>query len=445
MMNKNIHLIIVLTTLTTAPLELSARTLGMVANDSPTPSVTLFDADTYVVIGTVAIPPPTGLLTGDVLCTPDLKQCFATNFDFKVFVIDPTTSPPSLAAGINPIIISNAGEDLSLSRDGKYLVVTNGAEPTPISAVNIATRTEVSTIPTGQGANSVDVCSDGSVLATDGGRLRRLTLSSTGILTDTGEVFPISGTPMNVYCAPGAQSGFVLRFNPGETTSFTIPGLPRVDSRNTTGPDAISGAFNLGGDRVFVRSAFPGKVDVFAFTPATGAWGARPLLTFDVANAPTVFGLEQGAWHPDGTRLFIPEPGEVSVYDSSTGAFLNRIMDPAIVSPTGVTVVGQAAPSDLCAGNLPPGAIVGTSGADILNGTSRNDKVFGKGGADIINGKGGNDLICGGAGSDLITGGAGDDVLDVKDGVGGNDSVNGGAGNDVCAGDPGDALSSCNP
>jgi hypothetical protein len=395
-------------------------------------------------------PPPTGLLTGDVLITPDLKMGFVTNFDFKVFVIDLTTSPPSLAAGINPITISNAGEDLSLSRDGKHMVVTNGAEPTPISVVNIGTQTEVSTFPTGQGANSVDVCSDGSVLVTDGGRLRRLTLDGNGILTDIGEVLPINGPPFNVYCAPGGKSGVFLRFNPDDALSFTIPGVLAVDSRNASGSDGISGAFNLAGDRVLVRSNFfgkvevTGKVDVFAFTQATGAWGARPLLTFDVSIAPTVFGLEQVAWHPDGTKLFIPEPGMVNVYDL-TGALLASITDPAIVSPTDVTVVERAAPSDLCAGNPPPGAIVGTSGADILNGTSRNDKIFGKGGADIINGKGGNDLICGGAGSDLITGGAGDDVLDVKDGVSGNDSVNGGAGNDVCTGDPGDALSSCNP
>jgi hypothetical protein len=41
--------------LATAPLELSAQTLGMVADDL-TDSVTVFDADTHATLGTVPIP-----------------------------------------------------------------------------------------------------------------------------------------------------------------------------------------------------------------------------------------------------------------------------------------------------------------------------------------------------------------------------------------------------
>jgi RTX calcium-binding nonapeptide repeat (4 copies) len=193
---------------------------------------------------------------------------------------------------------------------------------------------------------------------------------------------------------------------------------------------------------VFVPSNDPGSIDVFDFNPATGALGASPLLTFSVAEAPTFLGIDQITLHPDGGKLYVSEPNAVNVYDPNTGALLDSITDPAIVDPTGVTVVTEVDP---CAGPPPTGAIVGTNGPDILNGTPFGDTIFGLGGPDIINGGGGNDLICGGAGSDLITGGAGDDVLDVKDRVSGNDSVNGGAGNDVCTGDSGDALSSCNP
>ena len=100
-----------------APLELSAKTLGMVAD--ATSLVTVFDADTHAVLGTVPIPPspvtptPDEAVTGDVLITPDLKRGFVTNFSSQVFVIDLTTSPPSLAAGINPIPISNSGAGTS--------------------------------------------------------------------------------------------------------------------------------------------------------------------------------------------------------------------------------------------------------------------------------------------------------------------------------------------
>jgi Ca2+-binding RTX toxin-like protein len=129
------------------------------------------------------------------------------------------------------------------------------------------------------------------------------------------------------------------------------------------------------------------------------------------------------------------------VYNPTTGALITSITDPAIVDPTGVTVVAQADP---CTLPPPPGAIVGTNGPNTLSGTSGNDTIFGLGGNDQINGGGGNDLICGGTGNDLITGGPGDDTIDA--GAGG-DTVNGDAhvSGDMCTADAGDLVSNCNP
>jgi Ca2+-binding RTX toxin-like protein len=453
---------VMLTTLTAAPLELSAKTLGMVA-DNETDSVTVFDADTHAILGTVPIPPGEFFnAIGDVLIAPDLKQGFVTNFDRNVFVIDLTTSPPSLAGGTNPIPISALGDDLSISLDEKFLVAANGhpKQGGPISVVDIAARSQISTSTVNGDGTSVDVCSDGSVLVTtrtlfEGQRVHRLTMSATGTLTDTGEaLLLLSGDPTNVYCAPGAQSGVVTE---GRVTSFAIPGLAQVDTRSSSIGNAISCAFNLTGDRLFVRG---GSIDVFDFNPATGALGASPLLTFPVAFAHEFSGIDQIALHPNGTKLFVSESNALNVYNPSTGTLLASITDPNIVQPTGVTVVTEADP---CALPPPAGAIVGTNGPNQLSGTSGNDKIFGLGGSDQINGKGGNDLICGGdggdqlngnagndtivggSGTDQITGGAGDDVLNTQDGVSGNDSANGGTGNDTCTADPGDAVSGCNP
>jgi Ca2+-binding RTX toxin-like protein len=464
-------LFVVVAMLSMAPLGLSAtKTLGMVA-DNDTDSVTIFDADDHAVLGTVAIP-----FGGvDVLITPDLKLGFVTNGDYKVFVIDLTTSPPSLVGGTNPIPISGAGEDLSISPDGKFLVVAPGTFPAadPMSVIDIAAQTEVSTFFTGdESSDSVEVCNDGSVLVTsflESGTVRRLTLSGTGVLTDTGEVLP-ARFPTNVYCTPGAQSGVVTRLE--GITSFTIPGLAEVDNRFLSGASGSTGTFNSTGNRVFVRSSRPteggvGVIDVFDFNPSAGALGANPLLTFFVGDGFDI-GTEIIALHPDGKKLFVSEPrfgslpSAVGIYDPSTGALLASITDPNIVFPTGVTVVTEADP---CALPPPTGAIVGTDDADILNGTPFADTIFGLGGPDQINGKGGNDLICGGdgddqlnggagndtikgdSGSDQVTGGAGDDVLDIKDGVRRNDSADGGAhvSGDTCTADPGDSVSRCNP
>jgi Ca2+-binding RTX toxin-like protein len=442
--------VVVVAMLSMAPLGLSAKTLGMVADDA-TASATVFDADTHAVLGTVSIDPGDPFLSaiGDVLITPDLERDFVTNRSNQVFVIDLTTSPPSLAGGTNPIPISNLGNDLSISPNGKFLVVSDGTllSSGTASVIDIAAQAEISTFSPNAHPISVDVCSDSSVLVTtiakfDSAKVHRLTLSGTGTLTHTGEVLSVSGGADNVYCAPGARSGVAMY---SAVTSFTIPGLSEVDTRSSSEGNAISGTFNPTGNRVFVRG---GSIDVFDFNPTTGELGASPLLTFSVAFAHEFPGFDQIALHPNGGKLYVSEPSSgmspsaVNVYDPNTGALLASIMDPAIVEPTGITVVAE---TDPCALPPPAGAIVGTDGPDQINGTSGNDKIFGLGGSDQINGRGGNDLICGGGGNDQVTGGAGDDVLDVKDGVSGNDSADGGPGNDACTGDPGDALSSCNP
>ncbi|MDQ3840601.1 MAG: hypothetical protein M3297_15185, partial [Thermoproteota archaeon] len=302
-----------------APLELSARTLGMVA-DNATNSVTVFDADTHAILGTVPI--PRSFFIGDVLITSDLKQGFVTNINPQVHVIDLTTSPPSLATGTNPIPSStNFGMDLSISRDGKFLIMTSAGatEPVayPISVIDIAARAEASTFFTGDNFSSSDVCSDGSVLVTtiahsespESDTVRRLTLSGTGALTDTGEVLSIIN-PFDVYCAPGAQSGVTITFFEG-VTSFSIPGLGPVDSRSLSGNDGISGAINPAGNRVFMRSDNPGSIDVFDFNSATGELGASPLFTFSVESSASGFsglGIDQIALHPNGGKLFVSEP-----------------------------------------------------------------------------------------------------------------------------------------
>jgi DNA-binding beta-propeller fold protein YncE len=358
-----------------APLGLSAKILGMVADNSPfSTSVTVFDADTHAVLGTVPILSPFEALIGDVLITPDLKRGFVTNYNYEVFVIDLTTLPPSLAAGTNPIPISNAGGDLSISPDGKFLVVAGEAVyGQPMSVIDIAAQAEISTFSTDADTTSVYVCSDGSVLVTSwlSDTVRRLTLSATGTLTDTGEVLSVGGDPRNVYCAPGAQSGVVIRGS-GGVTSFTIPGLAEVDTRLLNdNEDSMCGAINPAGHRVFVRSTFPGSIDVFDFNPATGALGASPLLTIPVANADAYNGIEQIALHPNGGKLFVPsgaflEPNALNVYNPDTGALLASMTDPAIMDPTGLAVVTEADP---CAGPLPAGAIVGTNGPNQINGT----------------------------------------------------------------------------
>ncbi len=311
-----------------------AQTLGMVM-DNTTNSAIVFDADLDIVLGVVSIPP--GLAIGDCSITGDQTLGFATNFSFLVHVID--VPGGALAPGPNPIPISNPGEDTSISPDGNFLVLTNGANSVfPISVVEIATQMQISTINlSGANHNSVDVCSDGSVLATsfDTHTLYRGTIDGGGIITDTEETLAIP-EPNNVSCAPGAQAGVVVS-RIDTISSFTIPGLEVVDTRALSAL-GLAAVFNPAGDRVYVRTET--TVDVFTFDSATGALGTAPLFTIPgVPVTDSFFGMEQIGIHPNGTKLYVPTPagdGELLVFDPNTGEYLTTITDLAIVHPTGV-------------------------------------------------------------------------------------------------------------
>src|SRR5262249_30180885 len=156
---------------------------------------------------------------------------YVTDFGFRLWGIDLGATPPRLASPLNPIHISNPGEDIAVGPGGRYLVVCDGSGTAPVSVGDPQTGREVSSFPLGTDCNAVDVCPDGSVLVTSyqSGFVKRLTLDGAGALTDTGETFQVSG-PSNVYCARSSAAGIVVTFNDG-ITSLAIPGLTAVDQR----------------------------------------------------------------------------------------------------------------------------------------------------------------------------------------------------------------------
>ena len=200
--------------------------------DNATDSVTVIDAATNTVRGSVSIPDSGGAI-GDVAVTADGTLGFVTNFDSQVWVIDLSSSVPQLASGTNPIPISNAGEDISLTPDQKFLVVSDGGGNEPLSVINIASRAQVSTFSTGNDTNSVEVLSDDSVLVTsiNAGTVRRLQIDANGTLTDTGEV-AAAGDPNNVFAAPSGSSAIVIDRSSSQIRSYLIPGLVPASTRH---------------------------------------------------------------------------------------------------------------------------------------------------------------------------------------------------------------------
>ena len=340
---------IVLSTFLIQSPSVAAKTLGMVVghinffNSFSTGSVTVFDADSNTILGTLIIP-TAQYGFGDVVITSDQSLGFVSDMDKPlIYVIDLTTSPPSLAGGANPITISHNGLDMAITADDKFLVVAGGASaPYPLSVIDLATRAEINTFSTGESTNSVDVCEDGSVLTTSPnlGVVSLFTMSSAGSVSvgNVGQQ-PI-GYPINVYCAPGSKSGIVVD-GTGSVQSFVLPGLTPVSTSPLSTFSGQSGTINPAGNRVFIRSdpfQAGGTIDAFAFDSATGVIGVTPLLTIPIQGQWQVNGVDQLAVHPDGSKLFVAQPASVNVYDAGNGTLLASITDPNIIDPAGVAI-----------------------------------------------------------------------------------------------------------
>lgn len=325
----------------------AAQPFGMVADDA-TVTVNVFDVDTNNVVAALPLDPG---IVGDVVITADQTLGFVSDFNLQVWVVDLTTSPPSLAAGTNPIPVSTKSEDLSVTPDGRYLLVSDGigdSNLTPLLVVDIAARAEVSTFTNSPDVVANDLCDDGTsvlIASFSGNNVRRLKLAADGSLTDTGEVLSLlDAGPFNVYCAPGSRSGVVVNNADQTVSSFTIPGLALVDTRPLTG-FGIAGVFSPSGDRVFVRSSFSpdGAIEAFTYDPATGALGTTLADFVSVAPTTPSFGIDQVGISVGGEALYVPERqpvNAVSILDAAdlTAAPLGSITGPGIVYPTGIAL-----------------------------------------------------------------------------------------------------------
>lgn len=303
---------------------------GLVTSHSSAAFV--IDAGGAALLGNVSVGPAD--LTGDCVVSPDGRFGFVSRFDSKLWVVDMSTTPPQLASGTNPVFISNRGRDVAESSDGRFVVVCDAGAPAPVSVVDVARRTESSTFDLGKGCGSIDICRDGSVLMTtdDPPRVRRLVIDTNGRLTDTGETLATSD-PSNVYCSPDGRSGVVVDRLDGSVTSFRIPGLAAVSTRKLTGAGGISGAMADDGTKFYVRSE-KGTLDAFAFDQGTSVLGATPLFTLTVGAAAPIDGIEQLA--VGGSRLYVPEPHGIAIFDGVTGGALPELSIGALEGSAGI-------------------------------------------------------------------------------------------------------------
>jgi hypothetical protein len=290
--------------------------LYVVAND--TSAVRVQNAATLASVAT--IPMSASSVNFDVVVTPDQSLAFASRTD-GIWVVDLRQSPPVLAAGVNPIPTPTGMpfvEDLALTSEGRFLVASDGSTAAPIAVINTATRAVVGTFSVTPDHNSVEVCDDGSVLTTslNANVVKRLTISQTGTLTDTGQALTLPAGVINAVCAPGGKTGVVVLLS-GQMLSFLLNGMTAVSTQVVPGGSGVTAAFSPTGTSLFVRSL--STLTAYAFDPATGvirtaAWSTN----LNLGNG--FFGVDQVAVDPTGRRVYATTPEFIASLDTATGA-----------------------------------------------------------------------------------------------------------------------------
>ena len=307
----------------------------VVAND--TNAAVVINASTLFTLATIPLPPASNY---DVAVMPNQSLAFVARTG-SIWVIDLTQHPAALAAGINPIVnplvTSSFVEDLALTADGRFLVVSDGSVGSPIAVINTATRTVAGLYTFLPDHNSVEVCDDGSVLVTSFNArvIKRLTISAAGGLVDTGQslALPIGG-PNNVTCARGGTTGVVVNRGAGDLRTFLVNGMTLVSTQVLPGTGfGINVSISSDGTKVFGRRHVD-FITAYNFNSTTGTIGAQ-LWSMNVGFRDTFFGVDQMALNPTGTRLFVSTANFVRALDTSTGAVIGS---ESILNPTGIAL-----------------------------------------------------------------------------------------------------------
>lgn len=321
----------------------ASEPFGVVANFN-TNSIQFIDPVTQTVsdsllkgaIGTYA----GGLL--DVVITPDGKTAIVSNFgDSQVFFIDISggfTAVPTLSGKVT---IGFWAEDMVISPNGKYLLVTDGGFSATIAVVDLTARKLIKIKNLGaRSAQAVEITPDGkNVLAADywAGKLHRYTFSEEGVLTHAQSVNILPCWPTNVTVSPDGKTAIVVCGHRCSAPIFTIDpsgelalksfvplgdkgGQSCVFSRDGTKAYYLTNSAVYGAMINVLEVNGPGAVNLIKTIPV------RPR-----RSSGHIYGVDTIAIDPSGNYLYITNPtnsgavARISIIDLTAEAQVNFI------------------------------------------------------------------------------------------------------------------------
>ena len=268
----------------------------------------------------------------DVVIAPDGKTAMVSNFgDSTVYFID--TSNPSTPHVKGSAQIDFFAEDMAITPNGKYMLVTNGGFASQIAVVDLKSMDVIrSDAPDATlYHNAVSVAPDGrTVITADyfAGRVNVFSLSNSGNLThrktidllETGD--PESPRPVNLEISPDGKTVIVASANaPLVFPILTIQGpgdvvLSDIVKQNAGLRGAQSVAFNRAGTKAYVHCTTTysghGEYDGNAIAELQknfmGKWEVTKTIPVEIYGTSQLFGVDTLAINDTNGYLYVSNP-----------------------------------------------------------------------------------------------------------------------------------------
>jgi DNA-binding beta-propeller fold protein YncE len=280
-----------------------------------------------------------GAKPAGVSVTPDGSKAFVS-FGSGIRVFNLTVNPPAYLGDVNTDSINNL-----ITRDGRFVLTTRGQD-TAIS-IDVISRAVISALKLPFAGNFSVTPDNSTVIVADANNnvFRTLSLSSLGVLTDTGKTasYTFSFWSPNIAMAPNGR--FALTANP----SGNYVAILRIDSQHnvtvsgtrlpiSTSPWGID--ITPDGTKAYVT--VPGSSNISVLSIDSNDNVTDTGVRIPIANGlPFVPGDLNGgpagiAIAVDGRAYISNSQGSVTIVDTRTDTVLGTVTVPAIASGIGV-------------------------------------------------------------------------------------------------------------
>jgi len=270
----------------------------------------------------------------DVVISPDGKTTVVSNFgDSMVYFID--TSNPSSPRVRGSAEIGFFAEDMDVTPDGKYLLVTNGGFASRIAVLDLDTQKVVKNDAPKNTLyhNAVSVSPDGKTVITAdyfANYVHVFTLNASGILQykDSIEVY----RPVNLTISPDGKTVIVASASSPNTGELTYPvleikspgnvRLSQIVTQNAGLRGAQSIAFNQAGNRAYIHCTapvpdpypvdpdYPGPENVILELKKNfmGNWETGKMIPVEIYGTSQLFGVDTMAMNYKNGYLYVSNP-----------------------------------------------------------------------------------------------------------------------------------------